>query len=201
MTFKDLKFGQVVNERVTFCCDDVETLDKHKYEINNNIFQFALHFPYCESTINYYKQAIKAGEKNLKVVLPKIHRVESKVLNILNKGLQYNDDLSASYLQVATNIIALANDTDMRLFQDAKGPEYNPDTDTVKTKKAPPLTNPIQMGDITVFRHLNSPMYSKPYYQFYESNSVVMTRLPKGSETTTLDGPNQKAEFQRIQAS
>ena len=97
--------------------------------------------------------------------------------------------------------MALANDTDMRLFHDTKGAEYSADAETVKTKKAPILTNPKQMGDITVFRHLNSPMYSKPYYQFHESNSVVMTRLPKGSETTTLDGPNQKAEFQRIQAS
>lgn len=176
-------------------------MDTHTYNIDNKIYQFALHFPYCESTINYYKQAIKAGEKNLKVVLPKIHRVESKVLTILSKGLPIRDDKSQNYLQVATNIMALANDTDMRLFHDTKGAEYSADAETVKTKKAPILTNPKQMGDITVFRHLNSPMYCKPYYQYYSAHNVVMTRIPKGTGTTELEGNNQRAEFERIQTS
>lgn len=85
--FRDLRIGERVVEElnVSICAPLTQEIQLNKKTgsldaFETNFRQFAIKFPYCQTTLEYYKRAIKIGKKDISVVLPKIHRIETKCI-------------------------------------------------------------------------------------------------------------------------
>lgn len=86
---------------------------------STKLLQFAVNFPYSQLTLEYYKRAIQIGKKDLSIILPKIHRIETRIYNKnpVDVYTTRNGDTNtqAAYnTSVRRGIIALADDQGFR---------------------------------------------------------------------------------------
>lgn len=177
--FSKLRIGQKVVEEI--CIKELNALSTQDSSVDSTTFgyrQFALNFPYCQTTLEYYKRAIKIGKKDATLVMPKIHRVEtfmlpneSELLVTTPAGTKGADDEQLIRHNVYNNAIyAWASDKDIRPFQRGEK-KFNKagarDWANSETQALPKADEELQSvweaEDMPSFRHYFRPLYVKNY--------------------------------------
>lgn len=158
-SWEDVTFGEKLVERI----DAVLPMSVPNQVPHNGIHQWIMQFPYSNVSVQYLKQARKAGIKDIKVVLPKIHRVECRVQHAGQLFETYDDDGNTVKREIS-GIVALANDTDMRKWPQLKFPA---NLGTNKTRRLPSALNSAAIEEIDLpmplIEHVWKPMYAKNF--------------------------------------
>ncbi|MGL5719105.1 MAG: hypothetical protein ACRCX2_39255 [Paraclostridium sp.] len=191
--FNKYRIGQVISEEIVQELKVQELAEPTVMATANELNQFALKFPFADASLQRYKRGIQVGLKDMKVYLPKIHRIESKLLvgetrcGSENKNTPVQGKSTYNFVSSPT-ITVVADTTDMRNKPDLPTAIRHNAQSVVDNSQINPnpdkTTIAADNNCVLALRAIWSPLYVKPY------KSITRPVLFSNATSTTIDSYN-----------